>query len=75
MARSGVVQKITIAAKAPEEAITIPGNPPNLLRLPKGCPFQPRCPHAMEICNSAPPLVEFAPGRLRACFKPYEELV
>ncbi|WP_373926399.1 oligopeptide/dipeptide ABC transporter ATP-binding protein, partial [Enterobacter hormaechei] len=26
--------------------LTIPGNPPNLLRLPKGCPFQPRCPHA-----------------------------
>ncbi|MDU1084248.1 MAG: hypothetical protein E7A34_07655, partial [Leclercia adecarboxylata] len=24
---------------------------------------------------SAPPLEEFAPGRLRACFKPYEELV
>ncbi|MWL74577.1 ATP-binding cassette domain-containing protein, partial [Escherichia coli] len=52
-----------------ESLLTIPGNPPNLLRLPKGCPFQPRCPHAMEICNSAPPLVEFAPGRLRACFK------
>jgi ABC-type dipeptide/oligopeptide/nickel transport system ATPase component len=33
-----------------ESLLTIPGNPPNLLRLPKGCPFQPRCPHAMEIC-------------------------
>jgi len=58
-----------------ESLLTIPGNPPNLLRLPKGCPFQPRCPHAMEICNTAPPLKEFAPGRLRACFKPVEELV
>ncbi len=58
-----------------EALLTIPGNPPNLLRLPKGCPFQPRCPHAMEICNYAPPLEEFAPGRLRACFKPVEELV
>jgi len=29
----------------------------------------------MEICNSAPPLEEFAPGRLRACFKSHEELV
>ncbi|MEC5044972.1 oligopeptide/dipeptide ABC transporter ATP-binding protein, partial [Klebsiella pneumoniae] len=57
-----------------ESLLTIPGNPPNLLRLPKGCPFQPRCPHAMEICNSAPPLEAFAPGRLRACFKPLEEL-
>ena len=58
-----------------EHLVTIPGNPPNLLHLPKGCPFQPRCPHAMEICNSAPPLEEFAPGRLRACFKSHEELV
>ena len=58
-----------------ETMLTIPGNPPNLLRLPKGCPFQPRCPHAMEICSSAPPLEEFTPGRLRACFKPVEELL
>lgn len=58
-----------------ETMLTIPGNPPNLLRLPKGCLFQPRCPHAMEICSSAPPLEEFTPGRLRACFKPVEELL
>lgn len=57
------------------EMLTIPGNPPNLLRLPKGCLFQPRCPHAMEICNNAPPLEAFSPGRLRACFKPVEELL
>lgn len=57
------------------EMLTIPGNPPNLLRLPTGCPFQPRCPHAMEICNNAPPLEAFSPGRLRACFKPVEELL
>ena len=57
-----------------DEMLTIPGNPPNLLRLPKGCPFQPRCPHAMEICSTTPPLEEFSPGRLRACFKPVEDL-
>ncbi|TGD00443.1 ABC transporter ATP-binding protein, partial [Salmonella enterica subsp. enterica serovar Wilhelmsburg] len=37
------------------EMLTLPGNPPNLLRLPIGCPFQPRCPHAIELCNYAPP--------------------
>lgn len=56
------------------EMLTIPATS-NLLRLPKGCPFQPRCPHAMEICNNAPPLEAFSPGRLRACFKPVEELL
>ncbi|WP_279023220.1 ABC transporter ATP-binding protein [Gibbsiella quercinecans] len=54
---------------------TIPGNPPNLLRLPSGCPFQPRCPYATEQCASMPPLTPFAKGRRRACFKPTEALV
>ncbi|AJA47152.1 oligopeptide transport ATP-binding protein OppD [Clostridium pasteurianum DSM 525 = ATCC 6013] len=30
--------------------IPIDGQPPNLLNPPKGCPFSPRCPHAMKIC-------------------------
>ncbi|AXF75737.1 ABC transporter ATP-binding protein [Erwinia tracheiphila] len=58
-----------------ESLTTIPGNPPNLLRLPSGCPFQPRCPHAMAECSTTPPLVSFSEGRQRACFKPMEELV
>ncbi|AHG18276.1 oligopeptide transporter ATP-binding component [Chania multitudinisentens RB-25] len=58
-----------------ESLMTIPGNPPNLLRLPQGCPFQPRCPYAMEQCVSAPPLARFGEGRLRACFQPVEALV
>lgn len=58
-----------------EKMLTILGNPPNLLHLPKGCPFQPRCPYAMEICNNTPPLEAFSPSRLRSCFKPVEELL
>lgn len=57
-----------------EALLTIPGNPPNLLRLPQGCPFQPRCLHAMEQCSKAPPLEAYGEGRLRACFKAVEEL-
>ncbi|WP_340608916.1 ABC transporter ATP-binding protein [Xenorhabdus bharatensis] len=59
-----------------ESLATIQGNPPNLLRLPKGCPFQPRCQFATEHCVSEePPLELFNPGRLRACFRRQEELV
>ncbi|MCE2573502.1 oligopeptide ABC transporter ATP-binding protein OppD [Motilimonas eburnea] len=48
---------------------TIPGNPPNLLRLPVGCPFQQRCGFVSEQCQqAAPELIEFAAGRQRACF-------
>ncbi len=47
---------------------TIAGNPPNLSRLPPGCPFQQRCAHVFEVCRQqAPPLQHFAPQRQRAC--------
>ncbi|PWC09625.1 ABC transporter ATP-binding protein [Brenneria roseae subsp. americana] len=61
---------------AEEETLaTIPGNPPNLLRLPKGCPFQPRCPYAIDICHRTPALQSFDNGRLRACFRTVEEVL
>ena len=54
----------------------IPGNPPNMTGMPQGCPFAPRCESVMEACWSmAPELVNFAPGRTRACFRPVEEIV
>ena len=37
------------------ELIGIPGSPPDLRMLPPGCPFAPRCSHAMEICSRDDP--------------------
>lgn len=34
----------------------IPGNPPNMLNLPKGCKFRDRCPQAFESCKEKPPM-------------------
>ena len=34
---------------------SVPGSPPSLADLPTGCPFHPRCPHAMEICSQQMP--------------------
>ncbi|MGY0217175.1 oligopeptide ABC transporter ATP-binding protein OppD [Endozoicomonadaceae bacterium StTr2] len=48
---------------------TIPGNPPNLLSLPTGCPFQDRCGVVSDRCRQAmPPLEIFDGGRKKACF-------
>jgi peptide/nickel transport system ATP-binding protein len=34
---------------------SVPGSPPSLTDLPPGCPFHPRCPHALEICTQQMP--------------------
>ncbi len=34
---------------------SVPGSPPSLADLPKGCPFHPRCPHVKDICRQQMP--------------------
>jgi oligopeptide transport system ATP-binding protein len=47
----------------------IPGSPPNMVQLPKGCPFCPRCGYATDICREEkPPLVDVASERRAACW-------
>lgn len=47
----------------------IPGKPPNFLELPKGCRFNPRCSHAMDVCfQKSPTLEEVVPGHSTRCF-------
>ena len=46
----------------------ITGSPPNLARIPAGCPFHPRCPRAEDICTQErPPLRVVADSRRSAC--------
>lgn len=52
-----------------ERLVTIPGNPPDLARLPKGCPFAPRCAYVVDACRrEMPPLVLVKSSHMRACF-------
>jgi len=54
---------------APE---AIGGEPPSLINLPKGCRFEPRCPHAMPKCREREPTLISRDGALVACYL-YEE--
>lgn len=49
----------------------IGGLPPNLLAMPAGCPFHPRCRYAVDICREGepPPLEEVVAGRAAACHR------
>jgi oligopeptide/dipeptide ABC transporter ATP-binding protein len=47
---------------------SIPGDPPDLNRLPPGCNFEPRCPAAFADCQGVDPsLEEVRSGRKVAC--------
>jgi peptide/nickel transport system ATP-binding protein/oligopeptide transport system ATP-binding protein len=47
---------------------SIPGQPPDLVLPPTGCPFQPRCGFAREDCLEGDfPLRRLGPGRATAC--------
>lgn len=51
------------------ELTSIEGQPPNMLREPKGCSFAPRCSYAFEPCfEETPPTLQLAPGHEVACF-------
>jgi peptide/nickel transport system ATP-binding protein len=50
----------------------IPGNPPDLIDLPVGCNFYPRCEYAIDRCKTeTPPLID-ENGHRVACFRRHE---
>ncbi|OBY28132.1 oligopeptide/dipeptide ABC transporter ATP-binding protein [Leisingera sp. JC1] len=51
------------------ERIALKGEPPSLLRRPKGCEFRERCPFAQEICIQTPQW-EVANGHGLRCLAP-----
>lgn len=52
-----------------ERLVPIEGSPPDLLNPPKGCPFSPRCEHAMEICLEQPaPMYRISDTQVSACW-------
>ncbi|MGF1502364.1 MAG: ABC transporter ATP-binding protein [Paracoccaceae bacterium] len=56
------------------EALPPPGEPPNALKLPKGCPFAPRCAHANDRCRrERPRLLPAAGGNAAAACHGVEE--
>ncbi|RLE29448.1 ABC transporter ATP-binding protein [Candidatus Acetothermia bacterium] len=65
----GLLKSIPSLATKKERLEPIKGVVPDPLDAPPGCPFHPRCPHAMEICTrEMPTLKEVAPGHQAACW-------
>jgi peptide/nickel transport system ATP-binding protein len=61
----------TVHGQSREHDITaIPGSPPDLRRLPAGCPFGPRCRHAIAACRTiVPEATSPGPDRMVRCIR------
>lgn len=56
-------------AEQRERLVPIAGQPPDLFKPPKGCPFAPRCPKAMRIClEHMPPSFDVSEHHNVACW-------
>lgn len=62
----------TIADDARLPAV-LAGEVPDPSNVPAGCPFRPRCPHAMDECETEPPVVQSEHGSV-ACWLPGKEV-
>jgi glutathione transport system ATP-binding protein len=71
----GAIPRVDIAERQP--LVPIEGNPPLLVDLPPGCPFQPRCPISVPGCGDREPdlaVVAGGPvdGHSAACIRAHE---
>src|SRR5215207_7064275 len=65
----GLLDAVPTLAGEQQELSSIPGSPPDLIDLPTGCKFHPRCPYATDKCSEEdPPLIEVAPAQQAACW-------
>jgi oligopeptide transport system ATP-binding protein len=70
----GLLMSVPRLDQKGETLPAIGGLPPNLLAMPEGCPFWPRCKFAKDICKhgAPPPSEELLPGRFAACWRAAE---
>jgi peptide/nickel transport system ATP-binding protein len=67
----GLLLSLPAVGQERERLHPIPGQPPSLITLPKGCPFRPRCPYAFDKCTDEPPLIEVSSEEhVSACWLP-----
>lgn len=65
----GLLRSIPNVDRIGEKLAPIPGTPINLLNMPKGCAFCPRCENAMKICiEEVPPEMQMPDGHFASCW-------
>ncbi|SDJ99728.1 oligopeptide/dipeptide ABC transporter ATP-binding protein [Aliiruegeria lutimaris] len=71
----GLLEAVPRLDRKEDTLPTIPGEPPDMLKAFKACPFEPRCPKADERCKAEVPALErISETRVRACHRSPEEV-
>ncbi len=66
----GLMRSLPRADRAGDRLTPVSGAVPDLLSLPSGCAFHPRCPKVMEHCRrESPPLFSMGAGREVRCWR------
>lgn len=72
----GLLRSIPNIDRIGEKLVPVPGTPINLLNMPKGCAFCPRCENAMKIClEEQAPEVQMPDGHFASCWLSVKELM
>jgi len=72
----GLLRAVPRLDRDDEELQTIAGEPPDMSRLPAGCPFSPRCAQVLPHCSAIRPNLDvFDASRMRACHLPVAEVL
>ena len=70
----GLIGSLPSANRRGERLKQIPGMAPNLLDMPPGCAFAPRCARASDVCRTTMPAMTYprpdAPAHAARCFHP-----
>lgn len=65
----GLIKAVPTLTSDKSALVSVPGSPPDLIQLPTGCKFHPRCPLADERCRREDPdLTELESGHKVACW-------
>jgi len=65
----GLIRAVPTVTGGFEALSSIPGSPPDLINLPSGCKFHPRCPYATERCEKEEPgLIQVGDKHEAACW-------
>jgi len=72
LALRSAVPEIDLAAR--RSRIVLTGMVPDPANPPPGCPFHPRCPYAIDRCQTEVPMLRSVEGRIVACHRAEEIL-